>query len=821
MRMVVREARRFIRTSPLLGLSGVLILALGISASALTFALIVALSSPVYPGMKLISYATIAEDNEDGASGRITWTRFEELRTASRSALALAAYSQSVDAQISMRGISSPLKLAAVSSGFFNHFTSTMLVGRDFTRSEEGQSGLHAVVLSFKLAITLFQSPANAQEQLISLNGTRYEVVGVTDRDFSGLFGEKVDAWIPASQMLQFLDTATSSEASTDTWKRASLFYSVAASDRLPTDTLADDLVRSMPLQASTILPLQVSSGLTIDPGRDLKVRRWLRLGLVLALLLTTVSSLNYALLLFARMPRYAEEVRLKKALGASTSRLIAELMVGPATILGASLLTSVLFCLSSLSLLSKLPGSYGQIVQGSGRTILVAMSMGGGVACTLTLFVSTLPAISVFRNDITPRMGYTSTANRHALLWLQIPVILQIAFCAGVWILTGMIVSSLTSLMRIPLGYNPQNLTVVCIQQTASSISSSSDPSDPNHSSFPAAPAIRGLIEMVSALPGVVRVSYAGNAPLDDQQMSTLTVQRIDSVSDRQRVASLTWVSPGYFKTMETLIISGRDLSPGPEAGVREIIINESLANALWPNQNPVNKTVRLTYPSVSGLPSSTQLMMVVGVASDVRHLGLTESPEPTVYFSAYGSSFFDSGPRLIISSKGSVGALRKAISQQVRSLMPGLDVVSLYQLQERTRASLRPEVDRVYFSLLGAITMAVLSSIGLYGSLSYYVSTRRRDVAVRICFGATSAHIRNIIILRSLGCACIAVSASLPLWFLLARFFASSYLGRVSWSTGQAVIISFVCIIASGFIALGPARAAARISPSEMLKE
>ena len=115
--MILREARRFLRSSPLLSISAVVVLALGIGASAVALALLLAFSSLAYPGMRAMGYATIAEETEGGGSVPIAWHRFEELRDASRQSTTLAAYSRLINTTLEMNGRSRPVRVAAISSG--------------------------------------------------------------------------------------------------------------------------------------------------------------------------------------------------------------------------------------------------------------------------------------------------------------------------------------------------------------------------------------------------------------------------------------------------------------------------------------------------------------------------------------------------------------------------------------------------------------------------------------------------------------------------------------------------------------------------------
>ncbi|HEX4022856.1 MAG TPA: ABC transporter permease [Acidobacteriaceae bacterium] len=813
--MILREARRFLRSSPLLSLSGIMVLALGIGASALALALLLAFSTMGYPGMRTLGYATIAEEVEGGGSMRIAWRRFEELRASPMQGAALAAYSKPASVTMEVHGESRPLKLAAISSGFFSIFTPRLAAGRDFSSVEEGQAGSHVVILSHSLAVKLFQSPENALNRFVRIEGLPFEVVGVAPSGFHGMFGDSVEAWVPANCEIPLIFQASLPKGvPPDIWKAVASFYGVAASRQASSKGLAAELAHSLPLHATTEATLHASQGLTTDPVRDAKLRKWLRLGLLLALVFTIVSSLNYGLLLLARTPRYAEEIRLKKALGAGSRRLMMELMIGPAAMVGAGVFGACLFCAGGWMLLSRMPGFYGQLVQGSWHAAFLAFGVQVLFACGLTMMIALLPALGLLRDDGAPRMGYTSTTTRRTGFLLQITVTLQIVFCIGTWILAGMIVSSLLSLMREPLGYDASHLSVVAIGPGPNGVQFSTALGQ----SFPTATAIDSLLEQVDALPGVRSASLASDAPFEEG-MSTVALQRLDHTSGSPQTVNDMTLTPGYFHTMGTRIIRGRDLSSRTLTGnVNEIVLNASLARELWSKQDPLHRSVRLTYAAGSGIPSFSEVATVVGVVEDMRMSGFMGSPEPTIFMLLKGG---DATPRVIVNGSESIRSLQAVVSRQVPGLMPGLVVRSAYRVEDQARASLHPEKVRVTSALAGALLMALLACIGLYGSLAYYVGTRRRELAVRICFGATPWRIRKIILERAAGCAVSAGILSAPLWLILAKLSSNDYLGRISWSTGHAVLITLACIVVAVLVSLVPATAAAAVSPSEVLKE
>jgi predicted permease len=802
--MVLREARRLLQRSPILSLSAIAVLALGIGASGLALALLLAFSSLTYPGMRALGYATIAEQTAGGGSMPISWQHFEKLRAAPEQNVSQAAYSRQISTTIEIDGKSRPLKLAAISRGFFSVFTPRLSAGRDFTPEEENQAGTHVVILSLPLAVSLFQSPDAAVNRFVTMDGLSFRVVGVAPESFQGLFGHSVAAWVPASCVLPLVMKlpAWLIKAKPDAWKELAIFYGLAASNQVSSAELVRQLRSSLPLRGAT---LHVSKGLTTDPIRDARLRKWLRLGLLLALVFTIVSALNYSLLLLARTPRYAEEVRLKKALGAGSGRLVIELMVGPGLTGAAGLVAATLLWAGGLLLVSRVSPFYAQLVRGSWRTALLAFGIQVPLACVLTLLIVLIPAFGLIRDDAVPRLGYGSTATRRAGSLLQTVVTLQIASCISTWILAGMIVAAVTAVVSQPLGYDASDLNVVAVGPGPNGVTFAV----PAHG---ISPALSGLLDQVGALPGVRAACSASDAPFDSA-MQTLEVEPMNGGSAAPVTVNQTSVTPGYFRTMGNRILRGRAFS-WQEESENEAVINQAMARELWPDVNSVGRSLKLLYPAFK----TSSVATIVGVVEDMRFSGYAESPEPTVFLPFRGGG---GGFALIANGAESLRSLQDVVSRQVAAQMPGLVVRYSYRMEDRALASLWKVEKRAYFALAGALLMALVAYIGLYGALAYYVDSRRRELAVRTCLGAMPSSIRKIVVVRAARCALLAVALSAPLWVMLARLTSSDYLGEVSWSTSRAIFLSLACVAVAIFIALIPAIAATNISPAQELKE
>lgn len=823
--MLLREARRFFRASPLLSCSGMLILALGIGSSTIMLALLCALSSLTYPGMRALGYATIAEQTEGGGSIRISWQRLESLRSAPHPGSSLAAYSDSFLANLTFRGTTRSVKIAAASRGFFSVFTPPLIAGHDFTPSDETTSEDKVAILSASLSSRLFQSPSAAIGSMIMLSGSAYQVIGVAPRHFHGLFNQSADLWISPSHQIDFLPGFSSGQfLNSNIWKQVAFFYGVAASSHHSSGALAKELSRGLPLRLAGQSPLHVSQGLTIDPVSDMKTRRWFRVGFLLALAFTLISSLNYSLLLLARMPRNAQEARLRKALGASRSRLALDLTVGPAAMILAALVVATTMVTVCAFKLPQLLGSYAAIIRASQEAAITALSFQFLFAGFLTVTIALLPVVFVLRDNGMPRASYTATPGKRTDILILSPVILQMALCSVIWIFSGMVVASLLNIVRRPLGYDLSNLTVIQISMTTQEGISGGG----KLGAFPSITSVEAVLDRLKAIPGVQDAGYAAMAPLDDRDPpKAISIERAGQ-SGTQTPRTVYWntVTPSYFRTLHSGLLGGSNFSSTIHpilrgAGTRDIIVNRTLSAELWPGGNPIGQLAVLIYPAAWGMPSTREQVRIIGTSGDIRDSGLTASPEPTLFFSEYQADNLDTGPEFVVRGPASLHSLEDAVRPLVHTLMPGLDVTSAYSISDRLRDVLQPERRRAAAALCAALMMALLSAAGLYSSLTYYVQTMRRTLAVRICFGASSSDIRKIVLKRAATCTGIAAILSIPLWIPLAGFSSSEYLGQLAWSTPRAIVITILYICVAVSVAIRPALAASRISPSEALKE
>ncbi len=815
--MTLRETRRFFRSNPLLCLTGVLLLSLGVGSSAISLSLLLAFSSPGFPGMRSQGYATIGEGESGSVAMPVPWRRFEDLDRQKRGSVRLAAYAPSdhfVVASASGGGRKS-VPVAAISGEFFSNFALSLAAGRDFTLGEAESAGVHKAILGTLLAKALFGSPSSAVGRIVLLNGDSYEVTGVAGPAFHGIFGDSAEVWVTANSVVPLdISIPNGDHAPPGLWKYVNAFYLVAGSETESSAQLAADTGRLFPLRGGDGTTLRVGEGISVDWQRDRSMRRWLRLGLGFSLSLALVSSLNVCLLLLARSPLLVEEVRLKRALGAGTRRIATELAAGPAAMMLAGLFASLILWAAAMESVSRLSNLNRQLLLGSADVVLATLARQLFATLVLVLAIALVPAAAALKSSAVPRMGAATTASRRAVFLMQIPVCLQIGFGIGMSILAGMIGASVLALARQPLGYDPSSRLVVCFAPSSGTMIF-----DGTAGATAQYLALRRVMETVRALPGVEAVSYAGAAPFDGGSPVD-GIQLADTPEVPPLLASHAVITSGYFRALGSRVLRGRTVSDWMTTGnSNEVAINHILAEQLFPGADPIGRSVNVIIPARFGLRLQKQWATVVGVVEDTRDGGYASSPRPTFY--EEGHSYSDAMPHLIVYGEVSAHSLESSAKQAVAQFMPGMGVQKVYSLSERVDASMAPERFRALGALAASAAMAAVSLVGLYGSLAFYLRAKRREIALRICLGASQAKIRSLILMRALRCAVAAVVLSLPIWLGLERLSANNYVGLVSWSASRAAVITMVCIVGSILVAMIPAAAAMSISPAAVLKD
>ncbi len=824
--MIFRHYQRSVRRNVATTLLAVIVLTLGFAGAGVTYPVVLATLAPKPRGLQSGSFATVGENSSSvGGAEPLSWMTCKQFIESVRAPnVSIAAHSEPVGAVFAHLGQHLQISIAGVSSGFFGIFTAELEAGHDFTASWSRADQLGEIILSSNLAKRVFGSPAMALEQEISLNGQQFRVVGVSARSFSGLWSA-TDAWVPPDRiaLLDFGPSvvrpkqgqASNSEliSAPEIMARAHLFYLIAISKRINQDELHGILQRV--IQSSESNQLSVNDGLTRDPIWDRKVHSWSQLALLIAILLLVAGALNYSGLLCADVPRQIEEMRLRLTLGASVKRILLEAMIAPvmtfllAYLLAMGVTRGVLVTLSRIDLRFLLSD---QISSASASGILF---VGTIVLSALALLISLVPVVTAIRGNGPPKSGYTSTSNRRTTITLSTIVAGQIASCVLVWLVAAAITRTVYMDSVSDLGFSADTLNIFTVGSIEGSTVEfvTSDTRD-----FPLAAFTRlSITNSQYRLPGLVRAAAASCAPLDEP-LKAINIEPLDS-GHKPLSVRFCAVSRDFFETLGNPIIAGSGFSSHDYTGpVFEVVVNEKLARELWPEGNSLSRAVRIDVPT-SNLNFTAH---IVGVTRDMKLSGYSQTSQATLFLPLRGNVFSIAYP-LYFLVKGHVSARDMEVftSSQASGSLRGFGIVSSYRAEMRLRKQEAEQDLRVMFSLGGATLIGVIAYLGLYGVLSYMVNSKRKEMALRSCFGASSGQLRLLVVTRAVQCAgagiVLAAFALKPSFLLVAR----SWAGNLKLSVPVAGAIFAGSIILAVFISLLPASRAAKLSLMQLLRD
>jgi hypothetical protein len=805
---ICREGLRFYKRNPLLASGGGLIVAIGLSTSALSWDVLRALSDPKVQGLRTRGYATIAEESPGAPLHPISWRTWKQLE-AVLPGIGLCAYSSVASGTLETPRANVDIRLASASASLFKQFAEPLSAGTGFTHSEEESlSGSNPIVLSFRRAQMLFGSPAAAIGVYVRMNGVTFQITGVASQHFEGVFGNTVDAWVPPRFALISLTSMGASAG--DSWKGASAFYGIASINNAMDGRAVAAVVRPRLLEINHP-KLGVIAGLNTDPVRMAVLRAWAGLAVLLSVLLVAASGLGFGGLLLARAPCQLNEVRLKQSLGAGPTRICLDLLPGPIVVVASGFLGAFLIAVFSMEILGN-KGSSGFSLPALWD---VSLTIGAEIpfVSAAVVLLAMVPALRLLRDSGIPKTAYfNSGGTRHSTRMLEAIVSVQIACGMLACGFAAMVAFSALALDKRDLGYQAKNRMVLALETTkAGGFLYTTDYRGNTALQTAFGRIIRGL----SQVPGVSGVAVAQVAPLDPSPNS-ITLSEPSDVTNEERGVSYNGVSTEYFKVLGTPLVEGRELSTGIMAGdPREAVVNETLRKQLWHNASAVGKVLNLRHPF-----GASFTVVVTGVAADQRMAGPKESVVPTVFLPLAGNVFQNLPERLIVSGHISAEALGAAANKELSSALAGIAVARVYLIEDRLRGLLVDEQLRVLLTLGGCAGIAIMSGIGVYSSLVYFITSRRQELAIRMCCGATHGTIFRMVINRAARSGTFAVLIAIGGWIPLHLVVARGWIGQVVWSPLMAGLAISFCLAAILCLAIAPALQASRILPIEGLR-
>jgi macrolide transport system ATP-binding/permease protein len=688
-----------------------------------------------------------------------------------------------------------------------------MALGRGFASDDDRAAGLSPyAVISDEYWASRFGRDRDVLGKTLVVDGYAVSVIGVTAAGFHGLVpGRTAHITLPFSMMA--LDSAAFLN-SHDGWSSRPLVARVkpgvteaqaaAAADAVfqqymsePENQWARTQTPDAYREAILLPASQGSEGLRTQYGIALKVL----MGMVGIVLL--IASLNVANLLLVRATSRARENAVRISLGATRGRLVRELVTES---------TLLALCAGALGALIAVWGT---------RLVMTAFAAGQNplvldvqpdltvllftfvVSLATGLVFGVVPAFSATRIDLTPALKEgRSTPGRRRIALRQILVAGQIALCVVLVFSAGLLLRTLQNLKSLDNGFTRENVLLA-------ELNSAGAPIPPERLPVLCAE----LLDRLRSRPGVLSASCSTTSPTHTRgEVRGLHMPHLPPTPEARGVW-VNIVSPEYFQTMGVRVLSGRAFTPHDAAGsTRVAIINERAARDYFGNAAPLGRTV-------SFMSAPNDMLRIVGVAQDVRerlreqpprmvYTALTQIPGPTWQLTA------------AVRMTGDTATIAGSIRPELLALSKDVSVNYVRTIDEQISASLIREQLLATLSAWFGVLALIIACVGLYGVTSYDVTTRTRDIGIRLALGAAPSRVLggvvgSTIVLTMIGIA-VGLAAALASASVLSTFVFGVTTRDPSTLVAAVLILGMTALVA-GYV---PARRAARVDPLVALR-
>ena len=647
-----------------------------------------------------------------------------------------------------------------ISDNFFSSLGARVVVGRAIRAEDSSTTGQHrVVVLSHDFWERRFNGDAGVVGTELTLNDVVCTIVGVTSEDFIGIGNppQVPDFWAPLSMQAALYPVAN---GGTDPGVPVQIVGRVSAHGS-PRQAQAELTVLANQFQEMSPAPNgDRTVAVTVEPARffggtgDLRFQASVAAVMVCVGLLLIVACANVANMALARASSRQREIGVRLALGASRGRIVRQLVTESIVLasLGgvAGLVAATWFGrwlgVAMTDTIQELFGNGVRLVLHVEPDLRVfgyafAISLvAGSVAGLLPAAQASMPDLMAALKSDEGRVFGRRISRSRLRAWL---IGAQIAAAVTLVVTAGFLTRGLIRSRATEPGFETRRIFIVSYHP----------PSDPAASTV----LVRRLAERLQQLPSIAAVTFVRQAPFQGTWTPPIVVDRDPSAVGAVPVRTLAnYVSPTYFDALGIPLVRGRTFSAAEATATAPVaVVSASLSRAFWPNDDPIGRHLKVDMD----FRGRMEEFEVVGVAKDVRTANLSRVDPSYVYLlsdpsEASAPSSTDAARfranTLLIRTVGNtpraLEAVRATVGQIDATLLPELDLVNL----DDTYVRIQRLISSVFstFALVLASLSLALAAVGTYGTMSYLISQRVREIGIRVALGAQRAHILRLVL-------------------------------------------------------------------------
>ncbi|MBI2426135.1 MAG: ABC transporter permease [Candidatus Hydrogenedentes bacterium] len=691
-----------------------------------------------------------------------------------------------------------------VTSSFFPLLRAQPLIGRTFLPEEDRSGAERVVILSERMWERQFDRRETVLSETLTLDRKPYTIVGVMPRNFLFLETGNVDLWVnvPAFPL-------------PSQWRENNWLETLARLKPGVSDEEADANLRSISNALAEEYPdylagrRAITRPMGLISSAELATQYLILFGSVGFVLL--LACVNVANLLLARMANRRKEITVRIAMGASRRRLIRQLLTESMILAslggGAGILVSYWGIDFIISLLpAEEADFYVRYFRFGVDAAVIETTM--LVALGSALLFGLLPAVQASKPDINECLkegGGAGSGVLHSRLLASL-VVAQVSLALILLTASGLLIRSFLVLQNQDPGLNPRNLIAIDLHQ----------PRSKDGKALPGQDFFPRLYDRLSTQGGFEAAALTSVLPYQGANSgSTILIEgRPAPAPGEFEYAGHRAVSPHYFETLQIPLLQGRDFGPQDQADtVPTVIVNEKMAAAFWPGEDPIGKRLRLSFQE-PGDPWKE----IVGVVGNVYHQGLDQPYLPEM-FVPFSQSL--SGKMTVVArTQGDPYAAIPTIRRLVAEVDPQIPISSAMSMEQIMYTALwQRRFTTILFTILAAVALT-LSAIGVYGVINYSVSQRTHEIGIRMALGAQAADVRWLVVRKGLVLALIGVVLGLPLAVALSFVLAGMLYGISHFDPLTFAGVAFLLLLVAASASYLPARRATRVDPMIALR-
>jgi putative ABC transport system permease protein len=707
-----------------------------------------------------------------------------------------------------------------VSDNFMSSLGGSAQLGRFFIPDENRVAGRDAVVvLSHKFWRRRFAGNTDIVGQTILLNGKPFTVIGVTSPDFFGLRIETPDVWVPL-MMRAAMATVHFEEVKAENrdWFGNQGFHWVNLHARLkPGKTVAEAQAEMLLLYNQlprTLSATDARTTISVVPASYIRpdTSFWTVMGMIMGAsgMVLLIACSNIANMLLARAKSRQKEIGVRLMLGAGRWRLTRQLLVESFLLAGLGGVAGALLSWWSVRLF--LPSAFALFDEGDfGKTALSldpdwrVLSFSFLMSFLSAIAFGLVPALRATRPDLNAFMKGAAAASggRMARYWLRNGlVVAQVALCLLLLIPAGLLLRALTHALSVDPGFETKKLLIVIYSLELS-----------GYNGARAELFHRQLLERTAALPGVRMVSpnlsYTG--------LATITLPGNKQIDH----ALFQGVPSSFMETMGTPVLKGRGFT---EEEVRDkapvVIVSEMTARNLWPNENPLGKTLGLEQRGADGdhqiiFPAA----QVIGVARDAQVAGLGLIPPLLLYGPQATTQRMDTS--ILVRTTRDAVAMKELVRKEAFAIEPvlRLKISTMEELIANDSRIVGARMASGVATALGGLAL-LLAAVGLYGLMAFSVAQRKREIGIRLALGAPARNMQALIVKQGLTLVLMGALIAAPVSIAVIQIMKSMLFGLSMIDLRTYVGIVLLLAIVALLACWGPARRAAKVDPMVVLR-